>query len=175
MSAARLGRRISSAATDYSRRSAYGNSWERIAPRISEKADAAHASGATWLSLDARDGLWQFTDWAHCPLTTKLRHVADVARPILSGLHGVVISSGSVQRQGEFVDEDVSLPDDTHALRGVITPMRVRETLIIPAGDTTENNTAAAWHQLYAAEPAWLPRALNRLDLPLLDEIFATP
>jgi hypothetical protein len=152
----------------------HANSWERIAQRISEKAKAARASGATWLSLEAHDGLWQFTDWGHRPLATKLRDITAVARPLLGGLHGLVISSGSAQRQGEFVDEDVSLPDGAHALRRLITPLRVRETLIVPADDTTGSTTATAWRHLYAAEPAWLAWALDQLDLPSPDEIFVT-
>ena len=151
----------------------HGNSWERIAQRISEKAEAAHASGAAWLSLDAHDGLWQFTDWAQRPLAAKLRDVTRVARPLPGGLRGLVISSGSAQRQGEFADEDVLGSDGGYALRRVIAPLRVRETLIIPADDRTGDTVAAVWRDLYAGEPTWLAWALDQLGLLSADDIFA--
>jgi hypothetical protein len=151
------------------------NSWERIGRRISEKVEAASASGATWLSLDAHNGLWQFTDWAQRPLARKLSELTEIARPLLDGLRGLVIGSGSAQRQSEFADEDVTSPYGAHGLRRVITPLRVRETLIIPAEVAKEDSEPTEWRDLYADEPAWLDWALDQLALPSASDIFATP
>ena len=150
------------------------NSWERIGKRISEKVEAARASGAMWLSLDAHNGLWQFTEWAQRPLARKLTELTDVTRPLLGGLRGLVIGSGSAQRQSEFANEDVTSPDGAYALRRVITPLRVRETLIITAEVANGDTQPTKWRDLYASEPAWLDWALRQLGLPSASDIFAS-
>jgi hypothetical protein len=150
------------------------NAWERIEQRIAEKADAARETGATWLRLDAYNGLWQFAQWAALPLRAKLSGLAPLARRRLRVLEGAAISSGSLQRQGEFVDEDVTGTDGTFGLRRLITPLRVRETLIIPADRNCSAAVAETWRSLYADEPNWLAWALDRVDLPSPKEIFGS-
>lgn len=69
-----------------------GDSWARIAPRIHQKVEAAVESGASWLRLDARDGLWQFTEWSTRPLAEKLQLLDAAVRGLLGGLSGIIVS-----------------------------------------------------------------------------------
>ena len=149
-----------------------GDSWARIGPRIVDKARRARESGANWLRLDAREGLWQFTHWARKPLAAKLDDLANIVGPSLDGLDGIVMSSGSLQRQGDFNDEDVMLGDGLTASRRLLTPLRVRETLVIP-GSTRGRRAAERWRALYSDEPSWLDWGLARVELPPAEEIFA--
>jgi hypothetical protein len=149
-----------------------GDSWSRIAPRIVDKAAKAVESGATWLRLDALEGLFQVTGWAAMPLTEKLEALAELARPHLGGLEGLVISSGALLAQGMFTDEDVVHPDESCALRRQLPGARVRETLIVPAS-SHHDSQRATWHDLYAKEPTWLEWALVRCGQRSPAEIFA--
>ena len=148
------------------------NSWARIAPRIVEKAEAAVASGASWLRLDAHDGIWQFTEWSTLPLAKKVRVLADAVRPLLAGLEGAVISCGALLAQGAFVDEHVTVGPGLIGIRRNLPFMRVRETLIMPTGDSP-CSPAQTWSDLYADEFQWMGWALNELRLPRLEEILA--
>jgi hypothetical protein len=150
-----------------------GNLSTRVRNAIGDKAEVARESGATWLRLDARNGLWQFTPFATRSLGAKLDLIATLARPELGDMHGLVISSGSVWRQGEFQDEDVEADGAAFALRRCIAPIRVRETLVISAdGDSNLASEARRWRDLYADESAWLPWALERAGLWSLGDIF---
>jgi hypothetical protein len=64
--------------------------------------------------------------------------------------------------------------DGTFGLRRLITPLRVRETLIIPADRNCSAAVAETWRSLYADEPNWLAWALDRVDLPSPKEIFGS-
>jgi len=148
------------------------NSWARIAPRIVEKAEAAVASGASWLRLDAHDGIWQFTEWSTTPLTEKVRVLADAVQPVLAGLEGAVISCGALLAQGTFADEQVTAGHGLIGIRRNLPFVRVRETLIIPT-DNSGGSPAETWSHLYADEPAWLEWALDQAGLPSLEAILA--
>jgi hypothetical protein len=147
------------------------NSWSRIAPRITEKAEAAIASGASWLRLDAHDGIWQFTEWSIMPLTEKVRVLADAVRPLLPGLEGIVISCGALLAQGTFADEHVTAGPGLIAIRRNLPFVRVREALIISVDDSGIS-PAQTWSDLYADEDHWLDWALDQAGLPPLEEIL---
>jgi hypothetical protein len=84
---------------------------------------------------------------------------------------GVVVSSGSAWAQGRFEAEDAAAAGGRHALRRLIAPIRVRETLVVSLRPDAEDD--AAWLAgLYADEPSWLPGALERAGLPALAEMF---
>jgi hypothetical protein len=136
-----------------------GDSWARIAPRIRQKAAAAAESGANWLRLDARDGLWQFTEWATRPLGVKLEEFETAVRGVLGQLDGIVVSCGSVLAQGDFDDEDALLSPQLAAVRKRLPFSRVRETLVI-ARDAGAIPAAKSWVQFYSAEPSWVDWAL---------------
>ena len=150
----------------------HGDSWARIAPRIREKVDTAGESGANWLRLDAREGLWQFTEWATRPLAEKLRVFDSAFRSLLGGLDGIVVSCGPMLAQGSFEDEDVILEPGLVALRRCLPFVRVRETLII-AADAGRVAATPTWVDLYAGEPSWLDWALDHEGLPSTGEILA--
>ena len=149
-----------------------GDSWARIAPRIRQKAEAAVDSGANWLRLDARDGLWQFTDWATRPLAEKLHVFESGVRDLLEGLEGIIVSCGPMLAQGTFGDDDVVLGAGLVALRRCLPFVRVRETLII-AADSAASQSVASWINFYSDEPSWLDWALDRAGLPSTREILA--
>jgi hypothetical protein len=142
-----------------------GDSWARIAPRIRQKVEAAVESGANWLRLDAREGLWQFTEWATRPLAEKLHEFDAAVRGLLDGLDGIIVSCGPLLAQGTFDDEDVVLAPGLVALRRCLPFVRVRETLII-AADARASQAAPSWVRFYSDEPSWLDWALGRAGLP---------
>lgn len=149
-----------------------GDSWARIGPRIREKAEAAVESGANWLRLDARDGLWQFTEWATRPLGEKLEAFDAAVRGLCRGLDGVVVSCGAVRAEGQLDDEDVVLRPGLVALRRRLPFVRARETLVITA-DAASLQEARLWIQFYSEEPSWLDWALDRSGLPPVGAILA--
>ena len=137
-----------------------GDAWARIRARIAEKAEVARESGATWLRLDAVNGLWQFTSWSQMSLPAKLAMLTEAAVPVLGELEGLVITSGNLQRQGSFEDEDAFGPAGAFALRRLIEPARVRETLVIP-GPRARPTALDWWREAYALEPRWPEWALE--------------
>jgi hypothetical protein len=148
-----------------------GDSWARVGSRIQQKAEIARESGANWLRLDALNGLWQFTHWAAATLPAKLEALTAIARPALGALDGLVISSGLLLNQGDLPDDDFNARDGGAILRRRVSPLRVRETLVIPTVSTPPK-TAEFWRGVYAAEPTWLAWALERLALPSPPAIF---
>jgi hypothetical protein len=151
-----------------------GDAWTRVGRRIAEKAAQARGSGATWLRLDARNGLWQFTRWSQQSLAAKLDALIALAVGALGGLEGVVLSSGALLRQGTFKDEEVLRADGAVALRRLVAPLRVRETLVVPAGRSVSvGEASAAWRELYANEDEWLAWGLERVGLPSPEDVFA--
>ncbi|HEV7495724.1 hypothetical protein [Baekduia sp.] len=148
-----------------------GDSWARVGSRIRQKAEIALESGPNWLRLDALNGLWQFTHWAAATLPAKLEALTAIARPALGALDGLVISSGLLLNQGDLPDDDFSARDGGAILRRRVSPLRVRETLVIPTV-ATPPKTAEFWRGVYAAEPTWLAWALERLALPSPLAIF---
>ena len=149
-----------------------GDSWARIAPRIREKVAVAAESGANWLRLDAREGLWQFTEWSTRPLAEKLRAFDAAVRDLLRGLDGIIVSCGPLLRQGTFNDEEVDLAPGLVALRRCLPFTRVRETLII-AADASAPKAAPFWANCYSDEPMWLDWALRHAGLSSTDQILA--
>ena len=149
-----------------------GDSWARIAPRVREKVEAAVESSANWLRLDAREGLWQFTEWATRPLAEKLRVFHAAFRSLLGGLEGMIVSCGPMLAQGSFEDEDVVLEPGLVALRRCLPFVRVRETLII-AADAGRVPATPTWVDFYAGEPSWFDWALEHEGLPSTEQILA--
>jgi hypothetical protein len=149
-----------------------GDTWARIGRRIADKAELATESGANWLRLDAVNGLWQFTRWAQLPLDEKLRTIVTLVRGSLGSLDGVILSSGALLAQGEFQEDRAASLDGAVAVRRLLAPLRVRETLIVPSS-TGSAAGVDMWERLYTDEPEWLSWALTRLGLPTPDEVFA--
>jgi hypothetical protein len=148
-----------------------GDAWGRVRGRIAEKAEVARESGATWLRLDAVNGLWQFTAWSQMSLPAKLTMLAEATEPALGGLEGLVIGSGNLQRQGDFEDEDAFGPAGAVALRRLVEPSRVRETLVIP-GPLVSSMAVDWWRTAYASEPRQLEWALAACGRSSLADIL---
>lgn len=152
------------------------NPWRRIAARVTQKREQTRVSKErVWLRVDLLGGIWQFSAWSQAPLGQKLSAFTTQLRHEFSGdigqVAGVVASSGPLLAQGRFTDETVRALDGSSALRRVIKPARVRETLIVPFGP----DSLPAGHffrDLYADEPDWLDGALAGHGLGATAAIF---
>jgi hypothetical protein len=149
----------------------HGDSWSRIAGRIREKVDTATESGANWLRLDARNGLWQFSDWATRPLMAKAELLETVVRDALGTFHGIIASCGSVLRQGDFSDESVTAWPGVVAVRRTLPFVRVRETVVVAASPAMIDESEF-WREIYANEATWLDWALAKRNLPTVGDIL---
>lgn len=146
--------------------------WQRLAGVLTEKAERMQASGAQWLRIEARTGLWASAEWAERSLRRK---VSDVAAALVETLgdvapSGVVVSNAAAMALGDVSEERVAV-GDAIGLRRAIAPLRARETLIVPLRDSAAS-TAADWALLADAEGDWLEWALRQQALPSLDEIL---
>jgi hypothetical protein len=77
-----------------------GAGWPRLVGILQKKAGQAAFSGASWLRLDVKDGMFQLTDWSRMDLRGKLSVLADHLPHALQGvdwLDGVVVTSGACQ------------------------------------------------------------------------------
>lgn len=147
------------------------NPERRLARLLERKAEQTVGNDGVWLRVDARHGLWQFT-WFELDLRQKLAMMESLVAPLRKILHlaGVVVTTGALQAQAHFEDESIEVGGSA-AIRRVIEPLRVRESLIIPLGEKGASSSRE-WQRLYEQEPSWLPWALDRLGLPGLEEIF---
>jgi hypothetical protein len=152
------------------------NPWRRISARVEQKRDQTKGSpDRVWLRVDLLDGTWQFSQWAQASLAAKLEqfstHIRELLKPETGNVAGVIASSGSALAQGRFSDETIRALDGSSALRRVIAPVRVRETMVIPFGP----DALEAGHflrEIYAAEPEWFDGALKAADLNPIADIF---
>lgn len=149
--------------------------WPRIATVLHAKARQGVRAGASWLRVDVRDGLWQFSSFARSDLSNKLTALADAVQQELQsvkGLDGVVVTSGACQTQGVFKAETCRQPDGRIALRRLIEPVRVRECVVLPLTPGSQLE-AEEWARLYDGEPEWTDRALAECGLPSATNVFA--
>lgn len=150
--------------------------WQRTERVLRKKAWQCRHQDQSWLRVDALDGLWQLTPWAYLDLDEKLRMLVGPARQALCDyghIEGLVLSSGAARRDGDFLAESVSIAG-CHALRRLIEPLRVRETMIIPVRDRA-TRASKVWRELYDGEPSWLSAALQEHNLPQIEGIFESP
>jgi len=149
--------------------------WPRVGSVLRQKADQAVRAGATWLRVDVMDGLWQLTPWAAWALPAKVDALATAVRHVLGGtvgLDGAVLTSSACLAWGEFHDEICHEAGGAIGLRGLISPVRVRESVVVPLHEAAQRD-ADIWVQLYDGESAWLDWALSQLDLPLGSDVFS--
>jgi hypothetical protein len=148
------------------------DSWQRLTGALTEKAGRMQRSGAQWLRILPLTGMWAFTSWATQPLERKLEDVVEALTETLGGAApaGVVLSSGAALHGGDVPEESVVVGSAV-AVRRAVTPLRARETLIVPLhGNAAES--AKDWVALADAEADWLDWALARQGLPPLTEIL---
>lgn len=147
--------------------------WHRTARILRKKAWQSRHQEYVWLRLDALDGLWQFTPWSRLELPDKLQALVGPVRQALqtdAHVGGVVITSGPAHAQSVFYGESAHV-EDCYALRRLIDPLRVRETMIIPMRSGAAP-AAEMWSALYDQEPSWLGWALDKKGLPSVIDIF---
>jgi hypothetical protein len=148
--------------------------WPRTISAIASKARRMSESGASWLRLTLLTGFFAFTPWAQRPLDEKLDMLADSLRSSLGDEipHGVVVSSGAARFPGP-VPEEVAHTEAGIAIRCGVSPLRGRETLILPF-TAAGNEAAMAWLDLARNERDWLQWAMSQAGLPDLSEIAGT-
>jgi hypothetical protein len=153
------------------------DSWPWIASRLIQKAKQAQAAGGGWLGVDLLDGTWQFTPWARAGLRAQIDEMARQVRSVhadLSGISGVILSSGAAVAQGQFYSESARSNGNNFGLRHVLPAVRVRETMIVPLS-AEGIDLARFWVDCYDAEGLWLDWALGLCGLPSLCDIFPAP
>ena len=146
--------------------------WTRTADRLRHKAVHAPKSGATWLRVDVLSGLWQAPQWANATLADKAATLAEAIRQTLSDqphMDAVVVSSGRLHPASGLTDDDAEAPGAI-AMRRVLEPLRVRETILIALRPEVDVTPVA---DFYSSEGTWLARALANAGLPPPDETFA--
>jgi hypothetical protein len=151
-----------------------GKNNDRFISRLVEKSSQAIQAGATWVRVDALDGLWQFSQWATWPLKEKGDAIAnEVIRTLgnVEELHGVILSGGPVTAQAAIPSESAILDSGGFALRKNLSPFRCRETIILPMHNDYDTE-ADKWLQMYDNEPDWLHWALESVGLPSTAKIF---
>lgn len=157
-------------------RSPEQNLWPRIVRQLEKKAAALACEAPVWVRADLRDGVWQTTPWATWTLEQRLPELEQALRaafdPMPTYLGGFVLSSGAVRAPGEVTDETARTDSGAVALRYPIAPLRGRELVIVPFGDS---GTAKVFESAYADESGWLPAALNAAGLPALGDLFPAP
>jgi hypothetical protein len=147
---------------------------DRFLSRLVQKSSRAIKAGSTWIRVDVLDGLWQLTQWSTWPLKEKGEAIAnEVRRAVgsLAELHGVILSSGPATAQGVLANENVDLDGGSFALRRLLPPVRVRETIILLMHNAHESE-AAEWLAMYHKEPDWLNWALESVGLSPSAAVF---
>jgi len=148
--------------------------WSRTAGRLTQKAQQAQDSGATWLRADLLDGIFWASDWATAPMPEKTAAMAELVRAALVDQHhlsGVVVSSSACPAFDTHLDESVPLDNGSIGLRRMLPFNRVRETLVVPL-KSAATSEATTWAQIYEAEPGWLDGALAKMQLPSIVAIL---
>jgi hypothetical protein len=146
----------------------------RMVKVIAQKAERMRDSGASWLHVTALTGLWLFTPWGRSSLDERLAVMTSALDDALGDNkpEGIVLCSAA----GLVLGATDATVDSTRgvALRRVIRPLRARETLIMGFSESARA-TIQQWRELVSSEPDWLEWALERHDLPTIDEIATVP
>lgn len=145
--------------------------WPRLARILRKKAKQMRDSGAQWLCVEIRSGMWRDTRWSRSDLQSKLGAVVEALHATFAfdPPDGIVLMS-PVGPNVAGVDDDFVVLGAAAGLRRRIEPGRIQETLIVPL----QRNTSAAvddWFQLADAQSTWLEWALAAAGLPQFSEI----
>ena len=145
----------------------------RLGAAVARKARQTEGPYPAWLRIDARDGLFAFTEWSQMPPSERVTSLAAAIRPYTNGrehLHGIICSSGLADSLGAtdpaIVDAHAET-DDGFLTRRLLAPHLVRETLIVTLRPAA-SDMARAWADVYMGEAAWLDSDLAAYGLPPL-------
>jgi len=145
----------------------------RLGAAVARKARQTEGPYPAWLRIDARDGIFAFTEWSGMPPSERVATLAETMRPYTDGhehLHGIVCSSGAADSLGATdpaIEQANAETDHGFFIRRLLAPHLVRETVIVTLR-RAGLDVASAWADAYAGEPAWLDNDLAALDLPSL-------
>ena len=140
---------------------------QRLGTAVAGKARQTMGPYPAWVRIDARDGLFAFTEWSRMPPLERATMIAHVMRTYTDGhdhLHGIVYSSGAANALGTTdpaIADATAETEDGYFVRRLLAPHLARETIIVtlrPAG----RDVASTWADAYAGEPAWLDKRPGR-------------
>jgi hypothetical protein len=147
----------------------------RMVRAITAKAKRMEISDAQWLHVTVLTGLWAFTPWGRDPLANKAPVMSAALSEALGDRRpdGIVMTSAA-SLAPENMEEEIAKDSAGIALRSAVSPLRGRESLILPLTKQGEAESEQ-WLALVRSESDWLPRALVERGLPSLDEILRLP
>jgi hypothetical protein len=144
----------------------------RMVRTLAAKVERMDTSGAGWLHATVLTGLWAFTPWGSGPLADKASTMSAALSEALGDRlpRGLVLASAAGLAPDDF-NEETAESSTGVSLRTRVSPLRARESLILPF--TPEGTRQAArWLDMARSEDVWLPWALSQKGLPSLDEIL---
>lgn len=147
--------------------------WRRLGRALQAKARQSEGPSPVWPRVDALDDFFQFTEFATQDWTERVgRVVANLREDLADASHlaGVVLSSGPAVALGatnSTAENQTARSTTGCGLRRLISAHTVRETVVVPLGDTLTDQQAR-WTAAYAAEPEWLPQDVSDKGLPPL-------
>jgi hypothetical protein len=143
----------------------------RLGTVVAGKVRQSRGPYPVWLRINANEGLFALTAWAHMAPTERITLLAQMMRQYTRGephLHGIVCSSGTALALGatDAAVEDVHVESgDGFFVRRLLGPHLARETVVVrlqaPGGEA-----AASWAGAYRSEPTWLDQDLAELGMP---------
>lgn len=149
----------------------------RIQARIADKARAVGAFDRVWIRLDDIGPLFYLTPWANAPLGEKLASIEPILAAILSpypAIAGLILSNGWAWLVPGIREERHSSSDGAVAIRRVIAIQCYRETFV-KARDERAAGELAEIDGWYSGEATWLQWALDKLELPPLQDLINGP
>jgi hypothetical protein len=129
-----------------------------------------------WLRIDALDGFFQFTEWAHLDWSERIDRAAaalrhDLATANAEHLAGVILSSSatvSLSATDPANQNETIRTEQGTGIRRLIADHMVRETAVIALREDAHVE-CGSWTTAYSAEPTWLPEDLSNQALPPLE------
>lgn len=149
------------------------DSWHRLERCIYDKGRQSTGAQNVWLRLDEGSGMWILTPWANMSLEEKMKLIAPQIKEALKPfkhVSGIIISNGSGINANP--EDNLSIvKDEKIAIRRALPYNNFRETIII-CRDKSRRNTAQEIGRWYLEEPYWQDWAVDKLKIPLMNEMF---
>jgi hypothetical protein len=152
-----------------------GDEWLRLRAAIRSKADQGRSDLPLWLRFDETSEFWNLSappGPAHVHWLAELARQVQLVMADFDNLAGLVLSG--LPGASTAHDVEMGLLGSRAVLMGRRTgPAFWRESLLIPASQNASAEQLLYWLNWYRDEHSWLAWALQQLDLPPLEELFA--
>ncbi|MFD2422394.1 hypothetical protein [Amycolatopsis pigmentata] len=150
--------------------------WHRLGRAVHGKARQSTGPLPVWLRIDALDGFFQFTEWAHLDWSERIDRAAaalrhDLASANAEHLAGIILSSSatvSLGATGSANQNETIRTEQGNGIRRLIADHMVRETAVIALREDAHVE-CGNWTTAYSAEPTWLLEDLCNQALPPLE------